>query len=64
MNDIYRSPLAMDGKDPTNLRGNRGVSGFDVPQRIVVTHVWELPWGKNLSSPLLKRIASGCMPAS
>ena len=46
-------------QDPTNLRGNRGVSGFDVPQRVVVTHVWELPWGKSLANPWLKRIAAG-----
>ena len=46
-------------QDPTNLRGNRGVSGFDMPHRVVVIHVWELPWGKNLSHPLLRRLVTG-----
>jgi hypothetical protein len=46
-------------QDPTNLRGNRGLSGFDVPQRVVVAHVWESPWGKNLSGAWLRRIVAG-----
>jgi len=46
-------------QDPTNLNNNRGVSGFDVPQRIVVAHVFEIPWGRNLSNPVLRRIFGG-----
>ena len=46
-------------QDPTNLRANRGVSGFDVPHRFVVAHVWELPWGRGVRNPVLRRLASG-----
>jgi hypothetical protein len=46
-------------QDPTNLNNNRGVSGFDVPQRIVVAHMWEIPWGKNLANPVLRRVFGG-----
>lgn len=46
-------------QDPRDLRDNRGVSGFDVPHRIVLTHVWELPWGKNADNPIVRRLASG-----
>ncbi len=46
-------------QDPTNLNNNRGVSGFDVPQRIVVAHMWEIPWGRHLSNPVLRRVFGG-----
>jgi len=46
-------------QDPTNFRSNRAVSGFDLPQRIVVVHVWELPWGKGLAHPVLRRLFGG-----
>jgi len=49
-------PLA---QNPRNLRDNRGVSSFDLPQRLVITHVWELPFGKGITSPFLKRMATG-----
>jgi carboxypeptidase family protein len=32
-------------QNPLNTRENRAVSGFDVTHRVVMTHVWELPWG-------------------
>ncbi|MCC6368584.1 MAG: TonB-dependent receptor [Bryobacterales bacterium] len=46
-------------QNPYNARDNRGVSGFDLPHRLVVAHVWELPWGKTLSNRVLARALSG-----
>jgi Carboxypeptidase regulatory-like domain len=46
-------------QDPQNNRNNRGVSQFDLPQRLALAHVWELPFGKNLTSPVARRIAAG-----
>ncbi len=46
-------------QNPYDSRGNRGVSGFDLPHRLVVVHVWELPWGKNLSNRALARVLGG-----
>lgn len=46
-------------QNPLNLRENRGPSGFDLRQRLVITHVWELPWGKRIANPILKQIADG-----
>lgn len=44
---------------PTDGRNNRGPSQFDVRQRLVITHVYELPFGKNTSNPVLKRVIGG-----
>jgi hypothetical protein len=46
-------------QDPTNLNNNRGVSGFDVPQRFVVANVFMIPWGRNLSNPVLRYVLGG-----
>jgi len=46
-------------QNPLNNRDNRAVSEFDIPQRLVVTHVWELPLGRNLRNPLLHTLATG-----
>ncbi len=46
-------------QDPRNLRSNRSVSAFDIAQRLVVTHIWELPWGNNLSNKFLSRVLGG-----
>lgn len=46
-------------QDPNNFRNNRAVSGFDLPQRLVVTHVWELPWGSHVQNRLLRAVAAG-----
>ena len=46
-------------QDPNNNRNNRAVSQFDLPQRLVIAHVWELPLGRNLASPLLRRLLAG-----
>ncbi|MDP2997355.1 MAG: carboxypeptidase regulatory-like domain-containing protein [Bryobacterales bacterium] len=45
--------------DPTNFRNNRAISGFDIPHRVVVMHVWEPPWGSRLANPVLRRMAAG-----
>lgn len=46
-------------QNPRDLRNNRAVSSFDLPQRLVITHLWELPFGKGIANPLLKRLATG-----
>jgi hypothetical protein len=46
-------------QDPQNNRNNRAVSQFDQPQRLALSHVWELPFGRSLANPLLRRLASG-----
>jgi hypothetical protein len=46
-------------QDPQNNRNNRSVSQFDLPQRLVLAHVWELPFGSHLSNPMLRRVAAG-----
>ncbi|HTM47728.1 MAG TPA: carboxypeptidase-like regulatory domain-containing protein [Bryobacteraceae bacterium] len=32
--------------DPNNLRAERSVAGWDVPQRFVISGLWELPFGR------------------
>ncbi len=46
-------------QDPRNTAANRALSAFDLPWRFVVTHVWELPWGKRVANPALRRLVSG-----
>jgi hypothetical protein len=46
-------------QDPTNNRNNRAVSQFDLPQRLAIAHVWELPFGKNLQNRVLRRAVAG-----
>ncbi len=46
-------------QNPLNNRDNRAVSQFDIPQRLAITHVWELPFGKALANPVLRAVASG-----
>ena len=47
-------------QDPTNLRNNRGVSGFDVPQRIVVTAcVGDALGQEPAANPVLRRMVAG-----
>lgn len=45
MNWLEASQLATI-QDNNNLRQERAVSGFDVPQRLVVSYVYDLPMGK------------------
>jgi hypothetical protein len=46
-------------QNPRNNRDNRAVSQFDIPQRLVITHVYEPTWFRNASNPLLRRLADG-----
>jgi hypothetical protein len=46
-------------QNPRDNRNNRAVSQFDVPQRLVITHVWEPVWFKRLHGRFLRRIADG-----
>ncbi len=54
--------LVNDGpvqQDPRNNRDNRGVSQFDIQQRLVIVHSWELPFGKGISNGVLRKIVHG-----
>jgi hypothetical protein len=46
-------------QDPLNLRSNRAVSAFDAPQRLVIAHVFELPWGSRLGNAALRHVLGG-----
>ena len=46
-------------QNPLNNRDNRAVSEFDIPQTVVVTHIWQMPFGRNLRNPLLHTLAAG-----
>jgi hypothetical protein len=39
--------------DPNNRRLDRSISSFDVPQRLVLNYLWELPFGKG--QPIFNR---------
>ena len=49
--------------DPNNRRLDRSISSFDVPQRIVVNYLWELPFGKSKalfsSTPVISQALGG-----
>jgi hypothetical protein len=45
MNWLEAGPLATI-QNNNNLRGERAVSGFDVPHRVIVSYVYDLPFGK------------------
>lgn len=42
------SPSRSSAQDRNNLAGERGLSGFDVRQRLVWSPVWRLPFGKSM----------------
>jgi outer membrane receptor protein involved in Fe transport len=46
-------------QNPFNNRDNRGVSQFDLAQRLVITHQWELPFLKNHSSRVVRTALAG-----
>jgi len=46
-------------QNPLDNRNNRSVSQFDVQQRLVLTHNWELPWGKNASNRFVRHVLGG-----
>jgi hypothetical protein len=49
--------------DPNNRRLDRSVSSFDVPQRLVLNYLWELPLGKGKallnSTPVVSQLIGG-----
>jgi hypothetical protein len=45
MSWLEAGPLA-GIQDNNNLRGDRGVSGFDVPHRLIISYVYDLPFGQ------------------
>jgi hypothetical protein len=49
--------------DPNNRRLDRSVSSFDIPQRVVLNYLWELPFGKGKplfsSTPVVSQALSG-----
>ncbi|MBA2527212.1 MAG: TonB-dependent receptor, partial [Pyrinomonadaceae bacterium] len=46
------------GPDPFNFNNNRGVSDFDMPQRLVVSGIWEHPRLTNYN-PILRTVLGG-----
>ncbi|HYZ86019.1 MAG TPA: hypothetical protein VE621_16530, partial [Bryobacteraceae bacterium] len=46
-------------QNPENTRENRAVSIFDLKHRVTVTHVYELPFGRNLPNGFLRRLVHG-----
>ena len=46
-------------QDPRNNRDNRAVSQFDIPQRLVITHSWQVPFFKNVANPIARQILHG-----
>ena len=46
-------------QDPFNNRNNRGSSQFDLRQRLVISHTWELPFFRHSSSRLARGLLGG-----
>jgi hypothetical protein len=46
-------------QNPLDNRNNRAPSQFDLRQRLVISHVWQLPWGKGSSNWFVRSIAAG-----
>jgi len=46
-------------QDPRDNKNNRAVSQFDITQRLVIAHHWELPFFKNASSRLVRGVLGG-----
>ena len=49
--------------DPNNRRLDRSISSFDVPQRLVINYLWELPFGKGkplfANTPVVRQALGG-----
>ena len=46
-------------QNPLDNANNRSVSQFDLRQRLVITHTWEMPFLKNASSRMVRGLLSG-----
>jgi hypothetical protein len=49
--------------DPNNRRLDRSISSFDIPQRLVINYLWELPFGKGkplfTNTPIVSQALGG-----
>ena len=45
--------------DPLNPLLDRGLADFDTPQRLVISGIWELPFGRNFENKFAKILAQG-----
>ncbi len=46
-------------QNPFDLRDDRGISFTDIPQRLVVSWLWDLAYAKNLGNPVARAILGG-----
>ena len=46
-------------QNPLNNRDNRALSSFDVPHRVALTHVWDLPWFRASNIAFVKHTLGG-----
>ncbi len=46
-------------QNPRDNRDNRAVSQFDLPQRLVITHVWQVPFFKGVANPVARQVLHG-----
>ncbi len=46
-------------QNPLDNRNNRSVSQFDLRQRLVISHVWQMPWGRGSSNWFVRSVAAG-----
>ena len=46
-------------QNPRDNKDNRAVSQFDLPQRLVITHTWQLPFFKSMANPVGRQILHG-----
>jgi hypothetical protein len=52
-------PARLIPANPRNIRAERGLSTFDVPHRFVASFSWEVPFRKNASGVVQKKLLSG-----
>lgn len=53
---VNDSPTA---QNPNNVRADRGLSQFDIQQRLVISHTWEPTWANGISNKVVRQIARG-----
>jgi hypothetical protein len=65
INDVDASARANGApyQDVYNLRADRGIGGYDTPQRFVVSYVYQVPFGRHgkylNSTPIVKEVIDG-----
>ncbi len=45
--------------DPLDPRLDRAVADFDVPQRLVISGIWQLPLDRHIDNGFMKKVAGG-----